>query len=296
MAIASTHDWLAHEHKHNASECSHAEHALKREWIDILLLAGGGIYFLQLIRTGTLANYVNVRFAWIAWLGMIAFFLLALAKLTPSVHDHSHSCCGKRAAWKLWILALPVALGLFLPSKPLNASVIRSEPDLQAMLREQVGMQYLMTPEIVPDRAQLYSLYNDFMPDKVRSYDDPQTFTLVDWLRVYVDLPPEKKNLLEGLPVDLVGFVYHGSKQSDDHFMLARFFMRHCMFDTIPIGLPTLWKNADSLTEDSWVRVQGVVRYLPDDAGNKVLTIVPDSVRLTEQPEMPYLYPDATVQ
>ncbi len=296
MSLASTHDRPAHEHKHHACECSDAEHATPRAWTDVVLLAGGGVYFLQLIRTGTLANYVNVRFAWIAWLGMIAFFLLALAKLTPSVHGHDHSCCGKRSPWKLWLLALPIVLGLFLPSKPLNASVIRSEPDLQAMLKEQVGMQYLFFPETIPNRAQLYSLYNDFMPDKAHSYDDPLTFTLLDWFRIHFDLPAEKKNLLDGMPFDVTGFVYHGTDTSDDHFVLARFFMRHCMFDTIPIGMRTVWKNADSLTEDSWVRVQGTVKYVPDASGKPLLTLVAENVRLVEQPETPYLYPDTSVQ
>lgn len=264
--------------------------------MDVLLLTGGGVYFLQLIRTGDLANYVNVRFAWIAWLGMIAFFLLAFAKLAPSAAEHGHGCCAKRSSWKLWLLALPIILGLFVPSKPLNASAIRSEPDLQAILKENVGMHSLFTPETIPDRAQLYSLYNDVMPDKVGSNDDPQHYSLLDWFRVFFDLPPEKKDALEGLPVDLIGFVYHGSEPSDDRFTLTRFFMRHCMFDTIPIGMPTAWKNADALKEDSWVHVQGTVRYLPDASGKDVLTIVPDSVRLTEQPGTPYLYPDATVQ
>lgn len=296
MAHASAHDWLAHERKHHACDCKHDERAPKRTWMDVLLLAGGGIYFLQLIRTGTLANYVNVRFAWIAWLGMIAFFLLALAKLIPSTHEHDHGCSGKRSAWKWWLLALPVVLGLVLPSKPLNASVIRSEPDVQAMLKEQVGMQYLFYPETIPSRTDLYSLYNDFMPDKPNSYDDPLTFSLLDWFRIFYDLPPEKKNLLEGMQFDVTGFVYHGSDATADRFVLGRFFMRHCMFDTIPIGMPTVWSNGDALQEDSWVRVQGTVQYLPDASGKEVLTLVADSVKLTEQPETPYLYPDAWVQ
>ncbi len=264
--------------------------------MDALLLAGGGIYFLQLIRTGTLANYVNVRFAWIAWLGMIAFFVLALAKLMPPVQKHDHGCCGNGPAWKWWLLALPVILGLVLPSNPLNASVIRGEPDVQALLKEQVGMQYLRYPETIPGRADLYSLYNDFMPDRHNAYVDPLTFSLLDWFRIFYDLPPEKKNLLEGMPFDMTGFVYHGPESTADRFVLARFFMRHCMFDTIPIGMPTVWDNGDALREDSWVRVQGTVRSLPDASGTEVLTLVADSVKLTAQPETPYLYPDASAQ
>lgn len=297
MSISHTHDWLAHERMQHACECNHEAHEPKRQWLDILLLAGGGVYFLQLIRTGDLANYVNVRFAWIAWIGMAAFFLLAFAKLVPSVKGHAHGCCDNRSAWKFWLLALPVALGLFLPSRPLNSSVIHSaSPDLQSILKEEVGMQYMMTPETVSDRAQLYSLYNDVMPDKQKSYDDPLMFTLLDWFRISFDLPEEKKSLLDGMPVDLIGFVYHGSSEKPDHFMVSRFFMRHCMFDTVPIGIPVSWKNGDALAEDSWVRVQGTMRYLPDGSGNEVLTIVGESVKLTQQPETPYLYPDASVQ
>lgn len=297
MSIPVNHDWLAHEKKRSTCTCSHGHDAQQHSWIDILLLAGGGIYFFRLIQSGNLANYVNMRFSWIVWLGMIAFFLLALAKLLPSMHEHNSECSEKRSGWKLLFIALPIALGLLLPSKPLNASIIRSDPDLQVLLREQVSMQYLLTPETIPNRDSLYSLYNAFMPDNPRSYDDPLKFTLLDWFRVYEDLPDEKRHdLLEGMPVDLIGFVYHGSDAAKDQFTLARFFMRHCMFDTIPIGLPTVWNNADSFKEDTWVHVQGHLQFQVNASGQEVLVVIPKSVRLTQQPETPYLYPDASMQ
>lgn len=264
----------------------------KTNWPDIVLLAGGGLYFAQLIYSGDLANYVNPRFAWIAWFGMAAFIGLALAKALPAEHAHSHGCCQQQPRWKLWLLALPLAIGFLLPSQPLNSSVIQSrKPDVQSMLREEVGMQYLITPETIAYREQLYSFYNEIMPDKRKPLDSPLALTLLDWFRIAFDLPEEKKNLLEGMPVDLIGFVYHPG-QERDRFMLTRFFMRHCMFDTVPLGLPVSWPNGDSLAEDSWVRVQGRMRYLTDHSGKAVLTVVGQSVKLTEQPETPYLYPE----
>lgn len=298
MANRRTHDRQQHHAHPRGSRDCHDDNAGNRwAWPDATLLALGGVYFARLIHTGDLANYVNMRFAWVAWAGMAAFFLLALAKIIPARgHDHGDDCCESRPSWKSWVLALPIAIGMVLPSRPLDSSAIQSaDPDMQAILREEVGMGQLLTPEAVEDPSWLYSLYDEVYPDKRRSYDDPPTFTLLDWFRFTVDPPEGDDRTIEGMPVDVIGFAYRDATGDRSRFVLTRFFMRHCLFDTVPIGIPVQWEHGAGIDDDDWLRVRGTMDVVSDAAGKKVVTIIADDIDRVEQPEVPYLYPDTSM-
>jgi uncharacterized repeat protein (TIGR03943 family) len=285
---------------HTHCGCEHASAAVG-DWAGTALLYGGGMYFLALIGSGNLSNYVHSRFTWIVWIGAAAFFVLAYVKMTTTASGKSQ-CCGSHAEWKLWLLALPLMMGFLLPSAPLNASSIsrqapqststpgprRPPPDVQAILKDEVGMSMLLTPESDPDL--LGNMYDTTTPDPARLRTTTD-YTLLDWFWKYVDVG-EQRQTLDGQRVDLVGFVYRGENDTEKEFILARYFMYHCIFDTIPIGIPTTWQEGGELAEDTWVRVRGTLRFVPDDSGTPLLTIAADTIEVVPQPETPYLYPD----
>ncbi len=67
---------------------------------------------------------------------------------------------------------------------------------------------------------------------------------------------------------------------------MTRFFMRHCMFDTLPIGIAVSSDNADALKNDTWVRVRGTMH----SRGIRPV-IEADRVEMVAIPDPPYLYP-----
>lgn len=249
------------------------------------ILLGLAAYLGWLLYTGNIANYVNVRVSWLIAAASVTLCALGLrAWFAPD-----DGCCDHGRGSSLYLaLLLPLALGFGLPSKPLGAGSI-DDGDIQRMLRESIDMSMVATADRIRDPSMLYNPMRDIYPEKRLSSDDPLRLTILDWLRVYTESAhPEK---IEGEPADVVGFVLKDPSVPDG-FLVTRFFMRHCMFDTIPVALAVRWHRMDRLRDDAWVRVRG--RFaIGTVAGKTAPVLVAESVKPVGQPEIPYLYPQA---
>lgn len=256
----------------------------------LILLSLGG-YLAYTIWTGNLANYINIRYAWLTQFGMAVFFLLGIVSFIDTCTGKfgGCSCSRKGPTWKMGLLIVPLLLGFGIVSRPLGANAFQDVGDAQETMMLNIGTSDVMTTENIPKPAVLYSLANDFMPDKLYSTDNQEEFTIIDWLRFYTKATD--KNVMDGKPVDLIGFVTHGKSQTIGQFTVSRFFMRHCIFDTIPIGLSVDWKGSEGLKNDTWVRVRGTFSM-----SSGVPIIVAKSVDITDQPNPPYLYPENPAQ
>lgn len=248
------------------------------------LLMALSAYFVRLLLTGDLANYVNTRIEWLVWIGAT---LLTVYGIALCMRPADPCCEQHHASWKPLAMLVPLALGLLLPSKPLGRSAI-GDDDIQAMLRQSVDMSLLTTAGAADrDPNQLYSPSFGVIPERLFSTNDQRQFTILDWLRLYAET--ENKQIFEGQKIDVVGFVVKRPGR-EDGFVVTRFFMRHCAFDTIPIGLPVRWDGTADLREDEWVRVRGTLG-IGAVGGEAALYIDAADVRRTDQPETPYLYP-----
>ncbi len=295
MGNLQNHDWLAHEHKSKKQvSCDHThDHAPQRliPFLHALILFGLGAYFFYTIYTGNLANYINIRYSWLTQFAVGGFFCLGFVSLINAFSGQSISCCGlsKNAKWKMSLLLVPLVFGFGIASRPLGADAYDDLADAQQALLAHVGTSDIMTAEKIPTPAALFSLANDFMPDKMFSTDKSSGFNILDWLRYYIKT--KDKNTMDGKEVNLIGFVTHGKQLPLGAFTVSRFFMRHCIFDTIPIGLYVEWKGSEGLKEDTWVQVHGTF-VMTDTKSGQMPIIMAESVDIVPQPETPYLYPE----
>lgn len=251
---ASTHD-----HHHHASEAS---------WLDVLkagILLALGLFFAQLIVTGSLSNYIAVRFAWLAWVATIIFFTLGgysvYCLIRPGNgadgHDHDHS-----VSWSaILIVSVPLLLGTLVPSQPLGADALSGSINTTAA----VGVTSVNMFTIAPENR-----------------------NVLDWLRVFS--VTSDFSTLEGQPANVVAFVYQEPGMADDEFMAARFTVSCCVADASAIGLPVLWDGASELSPNTWVQVSGVVTV--EQVGEETRPVIrAESVTIVDQPDHPYLYP-----
>src|SRR5690606_27715535 len=116
----------------------HTHHAPLQEWLKTALLLGLGLYFVYIIVTGNLTNYINIRFSWLSYVAAVIFLLLGATSVYSLMqqrghkhdhehHDHEHS----PMSWAvLAVVAGPLVLGTLIPSRPLGAAAV--EADLSA--------------------------------------------------------------------------------------------------------------------------------------------------------------------
>ncbi|MCY4071067.1 MAG: TIGR03943 family protein [Chloroflexi bacterium] len=243
-----------------SAEHHHHSQIDQAAWAKSLILFGLGIYFAVLILTGNLANYINLRFAWLAYVGTALFFLLGLVNFYACLNPrraHSHH----QISWdNLLVVAFPLLLALLIPSRSLGVEAVSGGIGLSP-----VGVE----------RASALTR-------------NPLDRNILDWLRAFHRAPTPAA--FNGQSVDVSGFVYREPSMGEDEFMVSRFTMSCCVADAYPIGMPVRSSAAGEFAPGAWVRVRGEV--LADLFQGEFAPIVhADAIALIEEPAQPYLYP-----
>ena len=229
------------------------------EWTGLAragLLLALGTYFGSSYLSGNLNNYINPEYNWLVLLSAGLFGLLGLAQAARFVRGHApeHSHAPAQAAWgRLAVLAVPLALGIFVPGQTLGASAAAG-------------------PSGKPPTA------------------EPPGRTVVDWGRAfhYHGYP---NSFYEGQAVDLIGVVVREGGLTAGQFAFARLVMRHCAADTYAVGLLVVAPGTDSIADGSWARVTGTL-HVDLQPRDPVLEIRARDVDATiGPPEFPYIYP-----
>jgi len=239
-----------------------------RAWFRVVVMGGLGVYFAYNIYTGNLANYINARFVWLSYVATVLFFLLALAATVINIRRARSK--GKRGTfiarntaitWGVLVTAaIPLVLGVMVPSQPLGADAINGSLSTTAV-RGTNQANFTIAPE---------------------------NRNVLDWLRAFND--SDDFAAFNGQPVDVIGFIYREPSFGENEFMVARFTLSCCVADASALGLPVRYDDATTLTEGDWVQVQGELRVQP--FGEDEMPVVQvASIEQIEQPEHPYLYP-----
>lgn len=254
-----THDDHTHDHDHGDAQIM--------PWVQVAILAGMGLFFAYNIVSGNLTNYINARFTWLSYVAAAIFLLLAAATAYEQFthggghHHHHDDHDHEPLTWTiLAIVALPLILGVLVPSRPLGASAVEGN---------------LSTGAVGVDGGDVFAR-------------DPLEYNVLDWLRRINDSADLHE--FDGQEADLLGFVYINNEFPADHFMVTRFVISCCVADAAAIGLPVIWAETDALVNDTWVQVRGHFE-LGDFGGNIVPILHAETLEIVPEPEHPYLYP-----
>lgn len=241
------------------------------------LMAALGFFLIEKLWSGSLFWYINQRFLPLIVFGAAAALLLAGGALSrwrrrPAEHAHDHGHGHDHAhpshkvpLWNLIAVALPIALGLLAPARPLGASAVDNRG---------INVSAPLTAGSAGPAARLD------IPSEQR--------TILDWARAfnYADDP----GVFNDQPADVVGFVYHDARLPAGQFMVGRFTITCCAADASAIAMIVQSAQAADLADNTWVRVRGPVRAAEWN-GQPVPVILAVSIEPVEQPEHPYMYP-----
>jgi uncharacterized repeat protein (TIGR03943 family) len=219
-----------------------------------LAMVGLGLFLYSRIYNGTLLFYISQRFAWPTLLAAIGFIIVGasyryrLAQSQPHEHEdehghdhpheHAHHQHGNLSWGGLFLVALPVILGLLVPPKPLGAA---------AMSNREVSAGSV-TSATAPKSSQVIS-----RPAGEKN--------VLDWVIDFHLKQDPAAFTDQGAKV--IGFVYRDDRFGTDEFMVSRFVISCCAADAAPLGLVVRWPKTASLTNDQWVEVSG--RFQPGE-------------------------------
>ena len=250
-----------------------------------LALFGLAIFLYTRIVNGSLLFYINERFAWFTLAAAIGLALVAVsyqpawrrvahrddahehADYEHAEYDHAgheHAGHDHGLSWRgLFIVMLPVMLGILIPPRPLGVSAL-------ATREVSVGAVAGMPAAIRAATAKTDAEKN-----------------ILDW--AYEFQSADLKQVV-GREADVIGFVYKDEQFGDSAFSVARYVVSCCVADAAYAGLLVQWPAIATLENDQWVQVRGHFELLDKD-GQTVPILIANSVENTPQPNQPYLYP-----
>ncbi len=238
------------------------------------VLAMSGLMLYQKISSGTLAFYINRRFEWLIFAGVLLYLMMALTlawrllqpaavRATPSPFP-AVAFGGRATSWAaILLLMLPALIGFVAPARPLGAAAIGTRG---------IGLQ--SAPSSALNTLQ-------------RAPSGPRN--ILDWLRIIgaAGDPAE----LNGQQADVVGFVYKNDPRfATGQFMVSRFTVSCCVADAAAIGLIVETDQLQRFEQDQWVHVVG--RFKVGQFGSEhIPLLVAETIEAVDQPNQPYLYP-----
>jgi putative membrane protein len=233
-----------------------------QEALKCAVMLGMGLYLAALIFSNRLSNYINLQFGWLTLMSAVLLIGMGLWGMwqmrRPTTSGTAHLPIQLSS---LFVLAIPLLLGVLVPSQPLSASAITGGVSL-----------------------------NPVGGSTVQSYvKPPLERNILEWLREFSNT--DNPSAFDGMEVDVVGFIYREPEMQANQFMVARFTMSCCVADAFAIGLPitvTDESTAD-LADGTWIRVRGTLKA-GTFSGDAVPIITPTAVEPIDMPEQPYLY------
>ncbi|MDX2139478.1 MAG: TIGR03943 family protein [Chloroflexota bacterium] len=243
-------------------------------WAKAVLLLAMGLYFVWVIASGNLPNYINERFAWLSYVAAAVLLLLGAHGIwrllrparSPISDDPLLQLVSARQeehrpiSWGvLAIVAFPLVLGTLIPSRPLGAESVSS----------------ISTSAVSAANVAEFQI-------------DPLQRNVLDWLRVFNSSSDFSE--FNGERADLIGFMYREPTFGENQFMIARFTVSCCVADASALGVPAHWAETATVEQGQWIRVQGVFQ-VGSFRDNTLPILQVESVELIDEPAHPYLYP-----
>jgi len=253
-----------------------------------LLLIGLGLFLYSRIANGTLYYYIAQRFASYTLIAIVGLIVVGLSYYSepkgethePHEHDedehhqhahnHEHNHEHNHSHGLTWsgvfLVALPMLLGMAVPPQPLGAA---------ALSNRQVNV----------------TSSGSTMPAAVRAASQKSSIdkNVLDWSQMFKSTP-DAANKFAGEPVKVTGFVFRDERFAADQFLVTRFVVSCCVADGNVAGVVVQWQSAVDLPTDQWVEVSG--KFAPGAlAGETIPVVTAESVTKIPVPNQPYLYP-----
>jgi uncharacterized repeat protein (TIGR03943 family) len=161
-------------------------------------------------------------------------------------------------------MLIPLLIGVLIPARPLGSDAVSTKGLAAA--------SPLISSQSVSRQLETESEQRD----------------ILDWVTLFYygeDLDP-----ILGEQASVTGFVYFDEQLPSGQVFVARIIVSCCAADGFPVVMIVDWPAADTLEQDSWVRVSGPVDKVTFK--DQVTPLIrAETLEIVPQPEQPYLLP-----
>ena len=246
--------------------------------LEIILLAGFAVFFIRAAATGSVSLYVHPRvvpFIIFAAIAMLIIALVRVGDLFRSRHDG-------RKALPLIFFIIPLVMAFTIPPQSFDSTTgTLGDIRLSSEAKEVAPQSDKPLEEGVPPG------------DEQDVETAPARSTLVmdteNYAQCLGDVSADLESYI-GMPIEILGFVYHDEQFKADEFVTARLMMVCCAADMQPVGFLCRYDGAETLKSDSWITVNGVIGKTEFN-GETIPYVKVDHIDEAQKPDQDYIYP-----
>ena len=248
-----------------------------------LLLLGLFLFLMGKVLNHQLLWYINQRFVLLTQIGIVFLAILAQGLFTEvqlsrkrqeaeqpddehhhREHHHDHDHDHAPSSGNLWIMLIPLLIGILIPARPLDSAAVSAKgiTTSSALVSAQSSSRLFET--------------------------ESEQRNVLDWVQIFFfekDLNP-----FIGQQASVVGFVYREESLPQGQFLVSRFILSCCAADGYAVGMIVDSPQAGSFEKDTWIKVSGPVDVVSFN-GNPSPLIHAETIEVVPQPDQPYLYP-----
>ncbi|MEW4353668.1 TIGR03943 family protein [Streptococcus pneumoniae] len=267
--------------------------------IRFLILAGYFELSMYLQLSGKLNQYINMHYSYLAYISMILSFVLAVVQLIVwmkqmQVHSHLTSKSAKFAS--IFLLILPLFIGLFFPTVSLDSTTVSSKgfhfPLAEGTSKTVQDEEGTTNQYLKPDTSSYFTkgAYEKEMKAAAKKYINKDLITVttenyMEVMEVIYDYPEE----FVGKDLEFTGFVYNDPSESEKQF-LFRFGIIHCIADSGVYGLLTTG-NKEHFPDNTWIHAKGKIElHYHKQLGQSLPSLAITSFERVHKPDNPYVY------
>lgn len=116
---------------------------------------------------------------------------------------------------------------------------------------------------------------------------DTSSYSLGDWINLFNF--NTNLNYYKGKSVKVSGFVFKPQRYQEEKIFVARFIIRCCAADAMPVGIRIINHESYDLKTDEWIELIGEFDVVNTDLGEEIV-IVAKEISKIKQPIDPYIF------
>jgi putative membrane protein len=268
------------------------------------ILLGYALYFWYICYTGDLNKYINMKYAYMVYLAIAGFLILAVVQFISHYRNkaHDHACespdCGhdqhkKTKPLVYFLYLIPLLGGFDLPVATLDSHMVQTK-GISFPTMQQGGHWNKWNQILQPDSSAFYGRddYNAMMAKQLADMKAQQDLMFND--KNYMnnmEVLYKNQSDFVGKEVELDGFVFNDSHLASGHAFLLRFGMVHCILDSGVYGLMVEIPAGATFKNDEWYHIKGTLSqtfYSP--IGGPIPSVKIEQFKPIQAPKEPYVY------
>lgn len=284
-------------------------------------------FFINLQLTGDISKYINPKYSFMSRLTAIIFFILFIIQLSRIFQKkHGHHVCSancshdhENSRWNLptilgfGFIAFPILTGFIIPPATLDSSIAANKGSVLTQLISGQKEKKLSEPLLEPSESlaekeniDIYSsehiplvnnnyLSTEEVEEKKRLLEESKVIEMDSdiFSSYYMEINENPQSYSDKI-IRMSGFVFKEGEFSSKQLVLSRFLITHCIADASVIGFLTELEGADTLEQDTWIEIEGVISMGSYD-GYELPVVKVSSWSIIDEPSEPYIFPILTL-